>query len=304
MKAKKIAASAEEMKQKLFGHSRNDSTQKPPQADRFANYYEHVGKTVTIPIENITIEDNVRKEVDTSSPKFQELVNSIKRDGILQNLVVELRKNQMGLTYISLVSGQRRMLAARVAGVEKATCLLKEYNRADRISTGLTENLNRQDLSCIDVAEGYAELRKEGRTEEEIAARFERGQRTIHRYLVIASWPEDVKQTMRKHPDVFTTRAIFNQFVSKGFASEKELREAVNSKLLKALQPVEEKFKHPIDRVSEVKAAASSLAEKLKLPVAIKGNDHEGKITISYNNQEELEKLEKVINIIQGSSLN
>jgi ParB family transcriptional regulator, chromosome partitioning protein len=296
---KKIAASAEEMSKKLFGKQRQASTQESQQADRFAAYRDHIGKTVTLPIEHIVIEDNVRLEVDTSTPKFQELVDSIKREGILQNLIVEVRNGPSG-TYLSLVSGQRRLLAAKEAGVQKATCLLKQYNRAGRVSAGLTENLMRQDLNCIDVAEGYAALRKEGWLEEEIAARFERGQRTIHRYLVIASWPDDVKQTMRKYPDVFTTRTIFNQFVSRSFRDEDELRAAVESRVSKALEPGAEELKRPSKQKAKIQTAVSSISEKLKLPVTIKGDDNEGKITISYQNREELER---VIMIIQESNL-
>jgi len=296
---KKIAASAEEMSKKLFGKESQAPTQESQRADRFAAYRDHIGKTVTIPIEHIVIEDNVRLEVDTSDLKFQELVDSIKREGILQNLVVEVRNEGNG-TYLSLVSGQRRLLAAKEAGVQKATCLLKEYNRAGRVSVGLTENLVRQDLNCIDVAEGFAALRKEGWSEEEIAARFERGQRTIRRYLVIAAWPEDVKQTMRKYPDVFTTRTIFNQFVGRTFRDEDELRGAVESRVSKALEPGANGLKRSNKQKAEIQTAVSSLSEKLKLPVTIKGDDNEGKITISYRDREELEK---IIRIIQESNL-
>jgi len=296
---KKIATSAEEMSKKLFGKERQASIQESQQADRFAAYRDHIGKTVTLPIEHIVIEDNVRLEVDTSTPKFQELVDSIKREGILQNLIVEVRNDRNG-TYLSLVSGQRRLLAAKEAGVLKATCLLKEYNRAGRVSAGLTENLVRQDLNCIDVAEGFAALRKEGWSEEEIAARFERGQRTIRRYLVIAAWPEDVKQTMRKYPDVFTTRTIFNQFVGRTFRDEDELREAVESRVSKSIEPGANGLKRPNKQKAEIQTAVSSLSEKLKLPVTIKGDDNEGRITISYRDREELER---VIRIIQESNL-
>ena len=300
MKTKKIAASAEEMKKKLFGQTPPNSPEKPLSAsDRFAVYRDHIGKTVTIPVEHIIIEDNVRKEVDASSLKFQELVESIKRDGMLQNLIVEVRKSDNG-TYLSCVSGQRRLLAAKAAGVEKAICLLKEYNSAERVSTGLTENLIRQDLNCIDVAEGYAALRRAGWSEEEVAARFEKGKRTVHRYLVIASWPEDVKQSMRKHPDIFTTRAIFNQFVSRGFKREEDLREAVNAKLAKALEPGAEKLNSATKIGSEVRTTASVLSERLKLPVTVKGDGQKGKITIGYDTRDELEK---IVRMIQESNL-
>ncbi len=294
---KKIAASAEEMSKKLFGKQRQVTIQDSRSADRFAAYRDHIGKTVTVPIEHIVIEDNVRQEVDQSTPKFQELVDSIKREGILQNLIVEVRNGRNG-TYLSLVAGQRRLLAAKEAGVQKATCLLKEYSPAGRVSAGLTENLLRQDLTCIDVADGYAALRREGWSEEEIAARFERGQRTIHRYLVIASWPEDVKQTMRKRPDIFTTRTIFHQLVSRSFKDENELREAVESILSKALDPGAASLKSQSKHRAEIQTTVSRLSEKLKLPVTIKGDGNGGKIMIVYQNREELEK---VIRIIQES---
>src|SRR5262245_38356500 len=142
MKSKNIAASAEEMKKKLFAQPLTKDEPEALTTDRFAVYRDHIGKSVLIPIEHIVLEDNVRKEVDTSSPKFQELVDSIKRDGLLQNLVIDIRNGPNG-TYLSCVSGQRRLIAARMAGVEKAVCLLKEYGKADRVSTGLTENLVR-----------------------------------------------------------------------------------------------------------------------------------------------------------------
>lgn len=259
-------------------------------ADRFSVYRDHIGKTVTIPVEHIMIEDNVRKEVDPSSPRFQELVDSIKRDGLLQNLIVEVRDGGGG-TYLSCVSGQRRLLAAKAAGIEKAICLLKQYNHAERVSTGLTENLIRQDLNCIDIAEGYAALRREGWAEEEIAARFERGQRTIHRYLVIASWPEEIKQTMRKYPDVFTTRVIFNQFISREFKNEGDLRAAVDEKLSKALEPGVEKLKGAGRPSARFKSIASTLSEQLRLPVSVRGNEQKGTISISYLTPEELGRI-------------
>ena len=295
MKAKKIAASAEEMKQKLFRSTSEAGEESAGIADRFAVYREHIGKTVTIPVEHITIEENVRKEVDQSSPKFQELVDSIRRDGLLQNLIIEVREGARGV-YLSCVSGQRRLLAARAAGVEKAVCLLKRYTAAERLSAGLTENLVRQDLTCIDIAEGYAALRNEGWTEEEISARFERGQRTIRRYLVIASWPEEIKQTMRRYPDVFTTRVIFHHFVAHEFPTEADLRAAVEARLSTALTPGVEKLNAGAKRPSaEIKSIASSLSERLRLPVSVKGTQEKGTISISYLSPEERERIVQLL---------
>ena len=72
MKGKNISASAEEMKHKLFGQPAKEeasTTSATPQ--KVQAYLDYIGKTVTIPIDYITIEDNVRKPVDTDSAKFR-----------------------------------------------------------------------------------------------------------------------------------------------------------------------------------------------------------------------------------------
>lgn len=297
MKAKKIAESAEEMKQKLFGRAMEEQRESTEQGRRFSVYLEHIGKTVTIPLAQITIEENVRREVDVSGPKFRELVESIRRDGLLQNLVVDVREAD-GEVYLSCVSGQRRLLAAREAGVEKAVCLLKRYSGAERVSTGLTENLVREDLCCIDIAEGYAGLRREGWSEEEIANRFDRDQRTIHRYLVIATWPDEVRSLMRRHREVFTTRVVFNQFVSRQFGTPEELLTAVRERLAAAggkgapgpaTEPARER----------IRAMASSLARKTGYDVSLRGTAEKGTLSVKYVSQQELDRLIEALQQLQ-----
>ncbi len=295
MKSNKIASSAEEMKTRLF----NPATQAhvadlPP--DRLKAYLDYVGKTVTVPIDLIVIEDNVRNQVDTSSAKFQELVESIKREGLLQNLIVDVRNGSTG-TYLSCVSGQRRLLAAKVAGVEKAVCLLKQYENGDRVSIGLTENLVRQDLHCIDVADGYAELKRNGWSELEIADRFERGQRTIHRYLLIAAWPEEVKYQIRKYPDIFTTRVIFNNFVSRSFANNDELLAAVEAKISNSAAKSNhtgtqtKKSKVSPRLPEELQRGVKVLADKLQTGVKVKAAGGLGKLEIGFASEAELRRI-------------
>lgn len=293
MSAKKISDSAEQMRQKLFGQPMEDQNTSPEQGKRFSVYLDHIGKTATIPIAQITIEENVRKEVDVTSPKFKELVESIRRDGLLQNLVVDVRETN-GEVYLSCVSGQRRLLAAHEAGVEKAVCLLKRFSGADRVLTGLTENLVRQDLCCIDIAEGYADLQKQGWSEAEIAARFERDQRTIHRYLVIASWPVEARSIMRKHPDVFTTRTVFNQFVSREFKTSDDLLQAVRERLAAANgESLPRNKEEPA--YARIRERASTLAKQTGYPVSVRGTEEKGTLSIKYPSQQDLERIIQVL---------
>jgi len=300
MKGKNISASAEEMKNKLFGQpAKEEVANNAATAQKLQAYLDYIGKTVTIPVEYITIEDNVRKQVDTDSAKFRELVDSIQREGILQNLIVDVRTSAQG-TYLSCVSGQRRLLAARAAGIEKAVCLLKQYQDAERISIGLTENLIRQDLHCIDVADGYAELHRSGWTEEQIAERFERGQRTIHRYLLIAAWPEDVKTTIRQHPEIFSTRVIFNQFVSRGFEDEAALRQAVQTKISQSTKDAT--LRAPAQARATAQAVSGKLQQSIKIlqdklqaGIKLKDSAGKGKIEISYKDENDLQRILEIL---------
>jgi len=201
------------------------------------------------------------------------------------------------------VSGQRRLLAAKAAGVEKAVCLLKQYGEAERISIGLTENLVRQDLHCLDVAEGYAELRRRGWAEEEIAARFEREQRTVHRYLLIAAWPEEVKKRIRQYPEIFTTRMIFNQFVSRGFADESKLRQAVEEKINASLQTKTVEIAAPSDGATQFKLsdenrqAVNALSDRLQAEVRLKTVGGKGKLEIGFRSDEELGRILQILTL-------
>jgi ParB family chromosome partitioning protein len=180
---------------------------------------------------------------------------------------------------------------------------LKQYSGGDRVSIGLTENLVRQDLHCIDVADGYEELQRNGWTEEQIADRFERGQRTVHRYLLIAAWPDSVKQQIRKYPDIFTTRVIFNNFVSRGFANDQELKQAVEAKIAASNLSQSDNGVKTTKRFStpkltpEMQREVKVLADKLQTAVKIKSSGGRGKLEIGFATDDELRRILEMISM-------
>lgn len=263
---------------------------KNEQEDKLASLKAHINKQVEIPITYIRVEDNVRRNLDTQSVKFQELVESIRSQGILQNLVVELRLED-GLHQLYCIAGQRRLLAAQEAGKTKVNCLIKEFdNQADRIASGLTENLTREDLHCLDIAEGYAGLIENGWTEEKVAQHFERNPRTIRRYMAIAAWPAEILEILRAHQEIFTTKVIFNELVARRFADVDEFRQAVLAKVNQT-KAVPARASAP----KSVKQLESSLKSHLQMKVTINGGDKEGKITIAYKDPEQLKRIKELL---------
>lgn len=285
--ASKIAAQSQKRKE---GFLRDLHT---PDANRekLERLQAAIGKVVLLPIEEILIEDNVRQSIDTKADSFLELVSSIRENnGVLQNLIIELQIKEDKYRLIC-IAGQRRLLAARIAGVVKVPALIKQYaNDGERVIDGLTENLTRQDLPAIDIAEGYQRLLKAGITEQMISERFDRQGRTVRKYLAISKYPADVRSMLRKNPDVFTTRVIFNQLASRTFPSNDALREAVQAIL-------NNQSRQKTDKIGAQKdgnfgqTTAARIKKRLNLKTTVKGDQNQGFVKVTYTSAEELKLL-------------
>lgn len=224
---------------------------------RLISLRANIGKVANIPVDEIETNENIRKSIDTNSEGFLRLVQSIKKYGVLENVVAELRVNSKETDYrLVCIAGHRRILAAKAAQtITKVPCLLQSFKqKGDHIGAALAENLNREDLHCLDVADGYKELIQSGWTEEELAEHFCRDIRTIKHYLKMADWTSDIKAMFREHSNIFSTRVIMRQFAYKKFAQPNELKNAIKAMLT------------PKTKVSKAKAVAISAPAASTLP--------------------------------------
>ena len=102
--------------------------------------------------------------------ELEALAESVRRHGILQPLTVRRRDGGW-----ELVAGERRLRAARLAGLSTVPCVEREADDADSALLALVENLQRQDLPYLEEAEAIAAyLARTGVTQEEAAARLGR----------------------------------------------------------------------------------------------------------------------------------
>jgi len=117
--------------------------------------------------------DQPRKHFDETA--LAELAGSIERDGMLQPIVVR----QEGSDYI-VIAGERRLRAARLAGLEEVPVILKDASDADAFALALVENLQREDLSPLEMAEACQRLIDEhGYTQEQLAQRIGKSRSAI-----------------------------------------------------------------------------------------------------------------------------
>ena len=134
-----------------------------------------------------------RKRFDEES--LEELSGSIKSYGILNPLTVRLRCGKY-----ELVAGERRLRAAKLAGLEEVPCILIDVNMEDASLIALVENLQRRDLDFIEEALGISQLiRMFGMSQEEAARRIGKSQSAVANKLRLLKLPSDVLESLRQN---------------------------------------------------------------------------------------------------------
>lgn len=145
------------------------------------------GNIVMLPIDTLYPHpDNPRKDVGDVS----ELAESIKANGVLQNLTVvpyvsPVHKRVMNGLYTVLI-GHRRLAAAKAAGLQELPCVIVEMSERDQLSTMLTENMQRVDLTVYEQAQGFQMMLDLGDSMEQIAEKSGFSKITVRKRLEIA----------------------------------------------------------------------------------------------------------------------
>ena len=140
--------------------------------------------------------DQPRKTFDEAA--LEELAESIKQHGVLQPLLV--RPIPSG--GYQLVAGERRWRACRMAGLNKVPVVIKELTDTETMEIAIIENLQREDLSPIEEAEGLqALIDKCGYTQEEVAASVGKSRPAIANSLRLLRLPQEVRD-MTKNGEI------------------------------------------------------------------------------------------------------
>ncbi len=131
-----------------------------------------------------------RRKFDETT--LDELAQSIRNQGLLQPLLV--RREGKGYR---LIAGERRWRAAQRAGLSEVAVMVREASDAEAFELALVENLQREDLSPLEEAEGYRRLLEERKwTQEQVAERVGKERSTVANSLRLLALPPEVKQLL------------------------------------------------------------------------------------------------------------
>lgn len=151
---------------------------------------EEKEKVYNIDLDQISPQpDQPRK--DFKEEKLLELAESIKQDGILQPLI--LRKE--GPANYVIIAGERRWRAARMAGLSKVPAILREQDDEASLRQALVENIQRENLNAIELAQGYQQLMDNHQlTQDDLSEAIGKSRSAIANTLRLNKLPEEVRQ--------------------------------------------------------------------------------------------------------------
>ena len=233
---------------------------------------------------------------------MQDLVNSIKENGIIQPLTVR----DIGSNKFELVSGERRLRASKINKLKIVPVyVIKVKNDNNMLQLALIENIQRENLSSMEEAEGYAILKgKYQVSEKEIAQKVGKNRSTIANKLRLIKLPPNLKDALRlKDPDFSEghARSLLSLRESKKMKTifkiikEKKLSVRATEELVRKVKfsnKDRDKKKYKNQYILDYE---KSLLDFFKSKVIIKKTKNKGFINIQFSNESDLDRIVKTI---------
>lgn len=152
-----------------------------------------IKKATEVPIEMICVNPEQPRKSFGEDELF-ELRDSIKEFGVIQPVI--LKKDDFSGLY-TIIAGERRLRAAKLAGLTKVPAIVREVDDKDSAIIALVENVQREDLGYMEEAQAYQRLMEDyGLTQGELADRVGKKQSTISNKIRLLALPEDIQKLL------------------------------------------------------------------------------------------------------------
>jgi len=251
-----------------------------------------VGSITRIKISSIS-PNPFQPRLDFDKGPLLELANSIKEHGIIQPITVR----KIGRNEFQIISGERRYQASKLAGIDELPCFIRIADDQHMLEMAIVENVQRKDLNAIEIALSYKRLIDEcNLSQEELGKKVSKNRSTVANFLRLLKLPIEIQKALRD--DKITmghARALL------ALSNEKEMLLTLNEILENNLsvRAVEEKRKAQLKSLNATLALSryelrmqNNMAYQLSSKVNIKKKaSGKGQIIISFNNQEDLNRI-------------
>jgi ParB family chromosome partitioning protein len=246
--------------------------------------------------------NNFQPRTSFDEERLEQLVQSIKSNGIIQPLLV--RRISSGK--YQLVAGERRWRAAKRAGLQGVPCIVKEIPEDKMLELALIENIQRQELNAIEEAHAYKRLIESlGLTQEMVAQKVGRDRTFITNYLRLLRLPEDIQRLVEAEQiSMGHARALLG--IDEPDIQRKLAKEIMDKGL--SVRQIERTIKRIVDGVETVstpvikedpnfRSAEDKLRRKLssKVQIIVNQKNNGGKIEIEFFDDGELNRIYEII---------
>lgn len=238
-----------------------------------------------------------------SEESIAQLAQSIREQGVLQPILVT---PQNGGRY-RIVAGERRWRASRVAGLDKVPVIVRDLDVIQQMEIALIENLQREDLNPIEVAQGIRSLMQQcGYTQETVANRLSKSRPAVANLLRLLTLPEEVIELVRQgslsagHARVLAgldddarKLALAQETIEQGYSVRQLEAIAAAGKAEGEAAPKPRKQKSALP--AELSELEGRIRETMGVRATLTGTVKKGKIVLQYYSQEELEHLNDLL---------
>lgn len=232
---------------------------------------------------------------------LKELANSIREYGILHPLAVTKVETPTEFgTNVSyqLISGERRLMAAKIAGLERVPAIIKTVpSERERLELAIIENIQRENLNPIETARAYAKLQDQfGLTQREIAVRVGKSRESVANAVRLLNLPSEVQDAVSQSrinesqarlllmiADLKEQRVLFQDLLMNNL-SVRQLKmkvQATKERVAPAAAPID----------AETFQLEEQLREALGTKVKLQKEGNGGKLMINFYSQEELQAI-------------
>ncbi len=230
---------------------------------------------------------------------LKELAESIKVHGVIQPITVRAGKDGK---YV-LITGERRMRAAAMAGKATIPAIVRVVSEQQAAEMTVIENLQRQDLTCIDLARAFIMLSKDfGLTQEQIGERVGSSRESVSNHMRLAKLPPNVQLYLETGELDFSHARLLLNLGDPETIAKVAYKVVVDELSVDKLEELVFNHNHPIEGQKKVargarwvdpnvKAAQRKMEEILGVKVKIRDRNGKGKISLEYSTLEDFDRI-------------
>lgn len=240
-----------------------------------------------------------RQEFDKE--KLDGLAESIREHGVIQPIIVVPSTGGM----YTIVAGERRWRAARLAGLKTIPAIVKEYSPEEIAQIALIENLQREDLNPVEEALGYQSLMSEyNMTQDQVSKTIGKSRSAIANSVRLLMLGDEIKKLLEQglissgHARAILSLSdekkrilLANRIVSENL----NVRQAEG--LAKFMEKNQARIMHQAVKTPEISALEEKLSSGFGTKVSISHGAKRGKIEIEYYNNDDFDRIVKLFKI-------